>query len=43
MRWRTLEGALTHISVNEVISRHLLQLALAAAVMECVGALQREH
>ena len=42
-RWRIAEEALTRISKNEVIRRHLFYLALAAGLRECVGALQREH
>ena len=38
MRWRTADGAMTRLIVNEVSSRHLLELAMAAGVMECVGA-----
>ena len=35
MRWRTANGAMTRLSVNEVSRRHLLELAMAAWVMEC--------
>ena len=38
MRWRTADGAMTKLSVNEVSRRRLLELALAAGLMECVGA-----
>ena len=38
MRWRTADGAMTRLSVIEVSRRHLLELAMAAGVMECVGA-----
>ena len=38
VRWRTADGAMTKLSVNEVKRRRLLELALAAGVMECVGA-----
>ena len=38
VRWRTAEGAMTRLSVNEISRRRLLELALAAGVMECVGA-----
>ena len=38
MRWRTADGATTRLSVNEVSRRRLLELAMAAGMMECVGA-----
>ena len=36
--WRTADGAMTRLSVNEVSRRRLLELATAAGVMECVEA-----
>ena len=38
MRWCTADGAMTRLSINEVSRRRLLELAMAARVMECVGA-----
>ena len=38
MRLRTADGAMTRLSVNEVSRRHLLELAMAAWVWECVDA-----
>ena len=38
MRWRTADGAMARLSVNEVSRRRLLELAMAAMLMECVGA-----
>ena len=38
MRWRTADGAMTRLSVNNVSKRRLMELAVAAGVMECVGA-----
>ena len=38
VRWRTPDGAMTRLSVNEVSRRRLLEQAMAAGVMECVGA-----
>ena len=38
MRWRTVDGAMTRLIVNEVSSRRLLELAMASGVWECVGA-----
>ena len=38
VRWRTADGAMTRLSVNEVSRMPLLELAMAAGVMECVGA-----
>ena len=38
VRWRTADGAMTRLSVKEVSRRCLLELAMAAGVMECVGA-----
>ena len=32
MRWRTTDGAMTRLSVNEVSMRRLLELAMAAGV-----------
>ena len=36
VRWRTADGALTRLSVNEVSRRRPMELAMAAGVMECV-------
>ena len=38
MRWRTADGAMTRLIVNEVSRRRLLELVMAAGVMECIGA-----
>ena len=38
VRWRTADGAMTRLSVNEVSRMRLLELAMAAGVIECVGA-----
>ena len=38
VRWRTPDGAMTRLSVNGVSRRRLLELAMAAGLMECVGA-----
>ena len=38
VRWRTADGAMTRLSVNDVSRRRLLELAMAAGVWECVGA-----
>ena len=38
MRWRTADGAMTRLSVNEVSRRRLLELAMAAGVWDCVRA-----
>ena len=38
MRWRTDDGAMTRLRVNEVSRRRLLGLAMAAVVWECAGA-----
>ena len=38
MRWDTADRAMARLSVSEVSSTRLLQLAMAAGVMECVGA-----
>ena len=38
VRWRTANGAMTRLSVNEVSKRRLLELAMTAGVKECVGA-----
>ena len=43
MRWRTAEGAVTRPSANEVSRGHLLELAMAVEVRECIGALKKEH
>ena len=43
VRWRTAEGALLSPSKTVVSRRHLLKLAIAAEVKECVGALQKEY
>ena len=36
VRWRTADGAMSRLSVNEV-RRRLLDLGMAPGVMECVG------
>ena len=41
--WHTADIALTRSNVNEVKKRCLLELAMAAGVGDCVGALQLEH
>ena len=38
MRWRTAAGGMTRLLVNEVRRRHLMELAMAAGVMERVDA-----
>ena len=38
VRWRTADGAIRRLSVNEVSRRRLLELAMTAGVGECVGA-----
>ena len=38
VRWCTAGGAMTQVGVNEVSRRRLLELAMAAGVMGCVGA-----
>ena len=38
VRGRSADGAMTGLSVNKVSRRRLLELAMAAGVMECVGA-----
>ena len=38
MRWRTADGAMTRLSLHEVSRRRLLELTMAAGLMECVGA-----
>ena len=38
VRWRTADGAMTRLSVNEVSMRRLLELAMAAGLMESVCA-----
>ena len=42
MRWRTADGAMARLSVNDVCRRHLQELAMAARLMECVGARMME-
>ena len=42
MRWRTADGAITRLSVNEISRRRLLGLAMAAGMWECAGALLME-
>ena len=37
MRWRTADGAMTRLNIIEFSRRRLLELAMAAGVMECVG------
>ena len=41
--WRTAVGVQTRRSVNSVSRRRLLELAMAAGLRECVGALNMEH
>ena len=43
MHWRTAVGVLAPPVVKEVNMGNLLELATAAEVRECVGALQKEH
>ena len=43
MHWRTAVGAVTRPSANEVSRRQLMELAMAAEVRECIGALHKEH
>ena len=38
VRWRTADGAVTRLSVSEASKRHLLELAIASGLWECVGA-----
>ena len=38
MRWRTVDEAMTRLSVNEVSRRRLLELPMAAGVMDGVDA-----
>ena len=38
VRWRTADGAMARLGVNEVSRRRQLELAMAAGVWECVGA-----
>ena len=38
MSWRTTDGAMTRLNVNDVSRRRLQELAMAAVVWECVGA-----
>ena len=38
VRWLKVDGAMTRLSVNKVSKRRLMELAVAAGVMECVGA-----
>ena len=42
MRWRTAAGGMTRLLVNEFRRRHLMELAMAARVMECIGARMME-
>ena len=37
MRWRTADGAMARLSVNEISRSRILELAMAAVVMECIG------
>ena len=37
VRWRTANGAMTRLSVDEISRKCLLELTMAAGVMECVG------
>ena len=41
--WSTADIALTRPIVNEFYKRRLLELAMAAALRDCLGALQMEH
>ena len=43
VRWSTADIAFTRPIVNEVYKRRLLELAMAAALRDCLGALQMEH
>ena len=43
MHWRTAVGVLARPVVNEVIRRHLLELAMAAEVRECISARLLEY
>ena len=43
VRCRATIRALTYPSINEVSKRRLLELAMAAGLRECVGALNMEH
>ena len=38
VRWRTADGALTRLSVDEYGRKFLLELARAIVVWDCVGA-----
>ena len=38
MRWRTAAGGMKLLLFNEVRRRHLMELAMAAGMMECVDA-----
>ena len=38
VRWRTADGAMTQLSVNDVSRRCPLEVTMATGVMECVGA-----
>ena len=42
-RWRTADRVLTLPSVNEDNKRRLLELSMANALRDCLGALQMEH
>ena len=37
VRWRTADGAMARLSVNEISRRRILELAMAAVVTECIG------
>ena len=37
VRWRTADGALTRLSVDEYGGKFLLELAWVAVVWDCVG------
>ena len=43
VRWRTADGALTRLNVDEYVRKNLLELARAAVVWECFGAWLMEH
>ena len=38
VRWGTAGGAMARLIVNEISRRRLLELAIVAGVMQCVGA-----
>ena len=42
-RWRTADGVPTRPSVNEVTKRRVLELSMASALRDCLGALQMER